>query len=50
MNAAQRLALRKTLTQPLWGDLHVWPKLERGRVDDGGATAKALDYSLNHWT
>jgi transposase len=31
-------------------ELHVWLQLERGRVADGGATAKALDYSLNHWT
>jgi len=50
MNAAERLALRKALAQPLWDELHVWLQLERGRVADGGATAKALDYSLNHWT
>jgi len=49
-DATERLALRKTLTQPLWDELHVWLQLERGRVADGGATAKALDYSLNHWT
>ena len=49
-DTTERLALRKTLTQPLWDELHVWLQLERGRVADGGATAKALDYSLNHWT
>ena len=25
-------------------------ELERGRVPDGGATARAMDYSLKHWT
>ena len=28
----------------------MWLELERGRVPDGSATAKALDYSLKHWT
>lgn len=27
-----------------------WLQLERARVADGGATAKAIDYSLNNWT
>jgi transposase len=49
-SADERLAMRKEITKPLWQELHVWLQLERGRVPDGSATAKALDYSLNHWT
>ena len=50
MDAQQRLAARKQLTEPLWKELHVWLKLERGRVPDGGSIAGAIDYSLNSWT
>ena len=50
MDSQQRLAARKQLTQPLWKELHVWLKLERGRVPDGGSIAAAIDYSLNSWT
>jgi transposase len=49
MDASQRLLARKQLTQPLWEEMHVWLKLERARVADGGATAGAIDYSLNNW-
>jgi transposase len=38
------------LTKPMWENLHEWLRLERRRVADGGATAKAIDYSLNCWT
>jgi transposase len=50
MEAQQRLAAREQLTRPLWKELHVWLKLERGRVPDGGSIAAAIDYSLNSWT
>lgn len=50
MDARRRLAARKQLTAPLWKELHVWLKLERGRVPDGGSIAAAIDYSLNSWT
>jgi len=50
MSAAQRLAARKQATEPLWKTLRVWLEVERGKVPDGSATAKALDYSLRHWT
>ena len=50
MDAQQRLAAREQLTRPLWKELHVWLKLERGRVPDGGSIAAAIDYSLNSWT
>jgi transposase len=49
MDTPQRLAAREQLTRPLWGELHVWLRLERGRVPDGGAIAAAIDYSLNSW-
>ena len=45
-----RLAARDQLMRPLWKELHVWLKLERGRVPDGGSIAGAIDYSLNSWT
>jgi transposase len=50
MDAQQRLAAREQLTRPLWKELHVWLKLERRRVPDGGSIAAAIDYSLNSWT
>jgi transposase len=47
--AEQRLQMRQERSQPLWNGLHVWLQLERTRVPDGSAIAKAIDYSLNHW-
>ena len=47
--AEQRLAERQARVGPLWKALQIWLTLERGRVPDGGGTAKAIDYSLNHW-
>jgi len=49
LDAEQRLSARDQLTRPLWKELHVWLKLERGRVPDGGSIAGAIDYSLNSW-
>ena len=49
MTAADRLALRQLHAQPLWDELHVWLRLERTRVADGGGIAAALDYSLKRW-
>jgi transposase len=50
VSSDQRLARRRSAAQPLWDQLHVWLRLERARVPDGSATAKAIDYSLTHWT
>lgn len=50
MDDQQRLAARCEITKPMWQGLHKWLQLERRRVADGGATAKAIDYSLNCWT
>ena len=47
--ADQRLQMRQERSQPLWDEMHVWLQLERTRVPDGSAIAKAIDYSLNHW-
>jgi transposase len=49
MDAQQRLAARQQLTRPLWQELHVWLRFERGRVPDGGSIAAAIDYSLSSW-
>jgi transposase len=49
MGALQRQAARDQLMRPLWNELHVWLKLERHRVPDGGSIAAAIDYSLNSW-
>ena len=49
LTAEQRLQMRLERTRPLWEELHVWLQLERHRVPDGSAIAKAIDYSLNHW-
>lgn len=47
--AEQRLAIRQTQSKPLCKAMHLWLKLERQRVADGSAIAKALDYSINRW-
>jgi len=49
LTSQERLARRQRDAKPLWEDLHAWLRLERGRVPDGSATAKALNYSLNAW-
>ena len=50
LTTAQRLQMRQGRSEPLWRELHAWLQLERQRVPDGSATAKAIDYSLNRWT
>ena len=49
LTAEQRLQRRQERSQPLWDEMHVWLQLERTRVPDGSAIAKAINYSLNHW-
>ncbi|MFM9429058.1 hypothetical protein RCH10_005548 [Variovorax sp. GrIS 2.14] len=49
MPTEERLAGRMNIARPLSEQLHTWLRLERGRVPDGCATAKALNYSLNAW-
>jgi transposase len=45
-----RRAQRQQLARPLWEELKHWLQLERRLVADGGPTAKAIDYTLGHWT
>jgi transposase len=45
----ERQQARQELTKPLWGKLKKWLELERRLVADGGTTAGAIDYTLNHW-
>jgi transposase len=49
LTSQQRLQMRQERSKPLWEQLHLWLQLERTRVPDGSAIAKAIDYSLNHW-
>lgn len=50
MDDQQRLEARRELTRPMWDNMFEWLQLERRRVAAGGATAKAIDYSLGCWT
>jgi hypothetical protein len=50
LHVQQRQAARDELLRPLWAELHVWLKLERGRVPEGSSIAKAIDYSLKSWS
>lgn len=47
--AEARLDMRRQRSKPLWEELQIWLQLERTRVPEGSAIAKAIDYSLNHW-
>jgi transposase len=46
----ERLQIRQTTSKPLAEAFHQWMLLQRQRITDGSATAKALDYSLKRWT
>jgi transposase len=50
LNDDERTAQRQRLAKPLWDELRQWLELERRLVADGAATAKAIDYTLGHWT
>ena len=49
LNAGQRLKLRQTKARPIADALHDWMRLQRCKITDGSATARALDYSLKRW-
>ena len=49
LDDASRQAARQELAKPLWGKLKEWLEIERRVVVDGGPTAAAIDYTLNHW-
>lgn len=46
----ERLAIRQARSKPLANKFHEWMLLNRQKITDGTATAKALDYSLKRWT
>lgn len=45
----ERQRIRQEKTKPLLDTLHEWMLLNRQKITDGSATAKALDYSLRRW-
>jgi transposase len=45
----ERGRIRQIKSKPLLDALHQWMLLQRQRITDGSATAKALDYSLKRW-
>jgi len=49
MAVAARTQLRQDETRPLLQSMHAWLLKTRVTVANGGGTAKAIDYSLNHW-
>ena len=49
LDAHQRQELRQHKAKPVLDALHEWMTLQRQKVPNGSATAKALDYSLRRW-
>ena len=49
LSTDQRPAIRQQQTKPLLDALHQWMVLQRQKVPEGSASAKALDYSLRRW-
>ncbi|MEO6972817.1 MAG: IS66 family transposase [Rhodoferax sp.] len=45
----ERRQIRQTRSKPLADAFHQWMVLQRQKITDGSATAKALDYSLKRW-
>ena len=49
LNADERRQIRQAKSKPLADAFHQWMLLQRTKITDGSATAKALDYSLKRW-
>ncbi|KJV04942.1 IS66 family transposase, partial [Methylocucumis oryzae] len=49
LTIAERQALRAEKSLPALASLHAWLMATRAKTAPGGATAKALDYSLKRW-
>ena len=45
----ERRHIRQTRSKPLADAFHQWMVLQRQKITNGLATAKALDYSLKRW-
>ncbi|MES2925343.1 MAG: IS66 family transposase [Pseudomonadota bacterium] len=50
MGADDRRAARQEQCKPVLDALHEWMSLQRQKLPDSSATARALDYSLRRWT
>ena len=46
LHADERRQIRQAQSKPLADAMHEWMQLQRQKITDGSATAKALDYSL----
>ena len=49
LSADQRQSIRQQQTKPVLDALHEWMSLQRQKLPDSSATARALDYSLRRW-
>ena len=49
LNADQRQAIRQQHSKPILDALHQWMTLQRQKLPDSSATARALEYSLRRW-
>ena len=49
LSSDERGRIRQTKSKTLLDALHQWMLLQRQRITDGSATARALDYSLKRW-
>ncbi len=49
LSAKERQEIRQASSKPLADAMHEWMLLQRQKILDGSATAKALDYSLKRW-
>jgi hypothetical protein len=50
LDVDQRKRIRQTKAKPIADTLFKWMQLQRQKVTDGSATAKALDYTLKRWS
>ena len=50
MDGPNRLRLRQDESAKIILKLHAWLLAQRGKVPEGSATARAIDYSLRRWT
>ena len=49
MGSLGRLEARRRRSRPVADALHQWMRMQRQKIPDGSATARAIDYSLNRW-
>ena len=49
LDDGQRCLLRQQRAGPLLENFHAWLLMQRQKVPDGSATARAIDYSLKRW-